>query len=167
VPINSKNLDGPAFLTCLMAILCSLMVSCSGGNKMNFGVSLEASNRCNLSEMGQPVPVTVRIYTLQDRSRFDQASFQELWKKDYEYLGKDLLHRKEITLRPSSREPIVLNVDPEANEKFIGIMVLFREYRNGVWRRVIPIEKPGILSFGTPEFIFSCDQNVLGEGVRG
>ena len=133
---------------------------------MDFGISLDASNRCNFSEIGQAVPVTVRIYTLQDPTRFEKATFQELWKTDYEYLGKDLLHRKELTLRPSSMEPIVLNVDPEANEKFIGIMVLFREYQAGIWRRVIPIEKPGMLTFGDPEFLLRCDNNVIGEAIK-
>lgn len=162
---NKQNLRENRFLTFLMIMVCGLLASC-GSSKMNYGISLDASNRCNLSEMGQAVPVTVRIYTLQDRNRFEQATFQELWKTDYEYLGKDLLHRKEMTLRPSSREPIVLNVDPEANEKFIGIMLLFREYKDGIWRRVIPIEKPGMLSFGTPEFILKCDNNIIGEAVK-
>jgi len=147
-------------------VLVSGMVASCGSSKLNYELSLDASNRCNLSEMGQAVPVTVRIYTLQDRSRFEQATFQELWKTDYEYLGKDLLHRKEITLRPSSKEPVMLTVDPEDNEKFIGIMVLFREYQAGIWRRVIPIEKPGMLTFGDPEFLLRCDNNVIGEAIK-
>ena len=66
--------------------LCGLLVAC-GSSKMNMELMLEATNRLNQSDMGQPVPVTVRIYTLKDRTRFDQATFQELWKKDYEFLG--------------------------------------------------------------------------------
>ncbi|MGD9853118.1 MAG: type VI secretion system lipoprotein TssJ [Nitrospirales bacterium] len=164
--INKQNLHEDGIVKFSLVLLCGVVVACGGSTKIDFGVSLEASNRCNLSEMGQPVPVTVRVYTLQDRTRFEQATFQELWKKDYEYLGKDLLHRKEVTLRPSSKAPIVLNVDPEANEKFIGILALFREYKDGVWRRVIPIERPGFLSFGMPEFVLKCDQNVMGEAVK-
>lgn len=162
---NKQNLRNKWVFMFQMVMVCGLLASC-GTSKMNYELALDASNRCNLSEMGQPVPVTVRIYTLQDRSRFEQATFQELWKTDYEFLGKDLLNRKEITLRPSSKEPILLTVDPEANEKFIGIMVLFREYKDGVWRRVIPIEKPGMLSFGAPEFLLKCDNNVIGEAVK-
>jgi len=129
-------------------------------------LSLEGSNRLNLSKMGQPVPVTVRIYTLQDRRRFEQATFQELWKNDYEFLGKDLLHRKELTLRPSSTEPLELLVDPEADEKYLGIMVLFREYKEGTWRRVIPIDKPGMMSIGSPEYILKIGQHDISEAQK-
>jgi type VI secretion system protein VasD len=129
-------------------------------------LALEATNRLNQSDMGQPVPVTVRIYTLKDRTRFEQATFQELWKNDYEFLGKDLLDRKEITLRPSTIELIELTVDPEKNEKFFGIMALFRQYQDGIWRRVIPIEEPGFFSFGDPEFILKVDQQDIAEPVK-
>jgi len=133
---------------------------------MNMGLMLEGTNQLNQSDMGQPVPVTVRVYTLKDRTRFEQATFQELWKKDYEFLGKDLLARKEITLSPSTSQLIELTVDPEANEKFIGIMVLFRKYQDGIWRRVISIEEPGMFSFGDPEFIFHVDQQNIAEPVE-
>jgi type VI secretion system protein VasD len=148
----------------LMAV-CGLLVSC-GSSKMNMGLMLEGTNQLNQSDMGQPVPVTVRIYTLKDRIRFEQATFQELWKKDYEFLGKDLLDRKEITLSPSTSKLIELTVDPEDNEKFIGIMVLFRKYQDGTWRRVIPIEEPGLFSFGDPEFIFNVDRQDIAEPVE-
>ena len=145
--------------------VCGLLVSC-GSSKMNMGLMLEGTNQLNQSDMGQPVPVTVRIYTLKDRTRFEQATFQELWKKDYEFLGKDLLDRKEITLSPSTSKLIELTVDPEDNEKFIGIMVLFRKYQDGTWRRVIPIKEPGLFSFGDPEFIFNVDRQDIAEPVE-
>lgn len=149
----------------ILGAVCGLLTSC-GSSKMNMEVMLESTNRLNQSDMGQPVPVTVRIYTLKDRTRFEQATFHELWKKDYEFLGQDLLDRKEITLRPSTTEPIVLSVDPENNEKFVGIMVLFRKYKDGIWRRVIPIQEPGMFSFGDPEFILKVDQQDIAEPVK-
>jgi len=133
---------------------------------MTMELMLESTNRLNQSDVGQPVPVTVRIYTLKDRTRFEQATFQELWKKDYEFLGTDLLDRKDITLRPSTNEPIELTVDPGKNENYLGIMVLFRKYQDGIWRRVIPIEEPGFFSFGDPEFILNIDQHDLAEPVE-
>jgi len=149
----------------ILGVVWALLSSC-GSSKMNMEVMLESTNRLNQSDMGQPVPVTVRIYTLKDRTRFEQATFHELWKNDYEFLGQDLLNRKEITLRPSTKEPIVLNVDPENHEKFIGVMVLFRKYQDGIWRRVIPIQEPGMFSFGDPEFILKVDQQDIAEPVK-
>ncbi len=146
----------------ILVATCGLLASC-GSSQFNMEVMLEGTNQLNQSDMGQPVPVTVRIYTLKDRTRFDQATFQELWKKDYEFLGNDLLDRKEITLHPSTSEPLELSVDPEKNENFLGIMVLFRKYQDGVWRRVIPIKKPGLFSMGDPEFLLKVDQKDLAE----
>ena len=148
----------------ILVAVCGLLASC-GSSKINMELMLEGTNQLNQSDMGQPVPVTVRIYTLKDRTRFDQGTFQELWKKDYEFLGNDLLDRKEITLRPSTSEPIELSVDPEKNENFLGIMVLFRNYQDGVWRRVIPIKEPGLFSVGDPEFILKVDQQDIAEPV--
>jgi len=148
--------------------MCGFLISCgsSESTKMNMELMLESTNRLNQSDLGQPVPVTVRIYTLKDRTRFEQATFQELWKKDYEFLGKDLLDRKEITLRPSTNDPIELTVDPEKDEKFLGIIVKFRKYQDGIWRRVIPIEEPGFFSIGDPEFIIKIDQKDIAEPVE-
>lgn len=149
----------------MLVAVCGLLVSC-GSSKMNMELMLEGTNQLNQSDMGQPVPVTVRIYTLKDRTRFDQATFQELWKKDFEFLGKDLLDRKEITLSPSTNKRIEVTVDPENHENFLGVMVLFRKYQEGIWRRVIPIEEPGWFSFGDPEFMFNVDRQDIAEPVE-
>ena len=149
----------------ILIAMCGFLISC-GSSKMNMELMLESTNRLNQSDMGQPVPVTVRIYTLKDRTRFEQATFQELWKKDYEFLGKDLLDRKEITLSPSTIQPIELTVDPENNENFLGIIVKFRKYQEGIWRRVIPVEEPGLFSIGDPEFMLKVDKQDIAEPVE-
>lgn len=133
---------------------------------MDMELMLESTNRLNQSDRGQPVPVTVRMYTLKDRTRFEQGTFQELWKNDYEFLGNDLLNRKEITLRPSTHELFEFTVDPENDDKFIGVIVKFRKYQEGIWRRVIPIEEAGFFSFGDPEFILKIDQRDIAEPVE-
>ena len=140
------------------------MLAACGSTKQEVEFTLHSTNRLNPSDSGQPVPVVVRIYTLRDRGRFDSATFQELWKQDYDYLGDDLLDRKEITLKPDSREPLEFTLDKEKEENFLGVMALFRKYQTGTWRTVIPIEEPGFFSFGDPEIYIKVDQYNLREG---
>ncbi len=165
--INKKcHLPHSTFgLLIILAGLWGFLTSC-GSSQMNMGLILESTNQLNQSDLGQPVPATVRIYTLKDRARFERATFQELWKNDYEFLGQDLLDRKEMTLLPSSTEPIEVTVDPEKNENFLGVIVKFRNYQDGIWRRVIPVEEPGFFSIGDPEFLLTIDRHNITEPVE-
>ena len=131
------------------------MLTACGTSKQELEFTLDSTNRLNPSDTGQPVPVVIRIYTLRDSSRFERATFEELWKKDYEYLGEDLLDRKEITLKPKSKQVLEMTVDKEKEENYFGVMALFRKYQAGQWRAVIPIEEPGI--FGDSEVYLQID----------
>lgn len=157
---NHRSTWIPFFGLCLIVIL---LTAC-GTSKQEMEFTLHSTNRLNPSDSGQPVPVVIRIYTLRDSGRFERATFLELWKRDYEYLGDDLLDRKEITLKPQSKQLVEIRVDKENEENFFGIMGLFRKYQTGTWRTVIPIEKPGVFSFGDPEFYIQVDQYSLREG---
>ncbi len=156
---NHRSTWIPFFGLCLLFFM---LTSC-GTSKQELKFTLHSTNRLNPSDSGQPVPVVLRIYTLRDRGRFERATFLELWKRDYEYLGDDLLHRKELTLKPKSKQVLEIKVDKENEENFLGVMGLFRKYQTGTWRTVIPIENPSSFSFGNREFYIQVDQYSLRE----
>ena len=156
-----NNRHPKSWVVCGMLIGLLFSVTACGSTKQELELALRSTNRLNTTQSGQPAPVVVRIYTLRAKDRFEQATFQELWKHDYDFLGDDLLHRKEITVKPDNKHELEITADREKEENYVGLMALFRKHQPGMWRTVIPIEEPGFFSFGTPEFHFRLDQNSI------
>ncbi len=137
-----------------------MMVGC-GSTKQELELVFHPTNRLNLTEGGQPAPLVVRIYTLRSKDRFLQSTFKELWKRDAELLGDGLIRRVDLTLKPDKEHVVEMTADQEKEENYVGIMGLFRKRLPNRWQALIPIEEPGVFSFGTPEMEFRLDENSL------
>lgn len=132
-----------------------------GSTAQEMRLALKGTNRLNLTESGQPAPTSVRIYTLRESQRFQKATYKDLKDKDTAELGDDLIHRDELTVQPEESQQFEVMVDREKEEKFIGIMVLFRQYPKGVWRLTIPVEEKGIFSIGAQKFTFELTDHTI------
>jgi len=157
--MNLQSLNSAVVMMGVIVWILGL-VGC-GSTQQEMRMFLQGTNRLNLAESGQPLPIAVRIYTLRDVDRFQKATFQELWKQDVATLGEDLLHRKDLTLNPEETHKFEVMVDREKEERFFGIMALFRQYQGGTWRMVIPIEEKGFFSIGAREFAFQLTEQTI------
>jgi len=93
----------------------------------------------NLNEVGESTPVNIRLYQLADNRKFLEAAFEDLWVKDAEVLGEDLLvEPKVVTILPGGVEDDVVEVDLgklKAGTNYVALMALFGRKETGQKRR--------------------------------
>ena len=113
-----------------MAWVC-LLAGCAAPS-LKFGVSSTAD--INRNEYGEPLAVVVRIYQLKDRRSFESASFEELWKQDFQVLGNDLVMKEEVTMDPAYQRHIELPRHDQA--EYLAAMAVYRQPEGESWRDV-------------------------------
>lgn len=136
-----------------------LLMSCSSATR-DVRVALVSTRSLNAMEAGSGLPVMVRIYQLRDRDKFENASFRSLWKQDREFLGDDLVSRKDLILHPESETLVDLAVEVKKGVEYVGIMALFRNPEGNSWRKVLSSDLSGI-PFMTPEVRVMLDNNTV------
>lgn len=105
------------------------MAACSGPMVR---MDLKSDATLNPDRKGDPLPVVVRIYQLNDKGAFESATFNQLWKNDEGILGGTLLTRKELILNPDSNDKVELDRHEQA--KYVGVVAVFRNPVDRHWR---------------------------------
>ena len=90
-----------------------------------------SSPNINPTETGEPRPVQVRIYQLKTDTRFQNASFEEIWKKDKDTLQDDLVKVDELPVYPNTRTQVKFERDESA--QFMIVAGLFRNPKGKSW----------------------------------
>lgn len=114
-----------------LLIWVCLLAGCASPS-LKFGVSSTAD--INRNEYGEPLAVVVRIYQLKDRRSFESASFEELWKQDFQVLGNDLVMKEEITMDPAYQRHLELPRHDQA--EYLAAMAVYRQPDGANWRDV-------------------------------
>lgn len=94
-------------------------------------LSLIASDTINPSEDGESRPVVVRVYQLKDAIRFQNATFEQVWRDDTTTLGNDVVTRSELYAYPNTRTEAKFVRDPAA--EFVIAAALYRRYQGKSW----------------------------------
>jgi type VI secretion system protein VasD len=118
----------PGKLLLLIALL-TLTAACSPPQAR---LTISSTANLNPNDSDEPLPVMVNIYQLSDNKAFEEASFEDLWKKDLTTLGDSMLTKETLTLNPASQERLVF--ERHAQAKYIGAMAIFRKPEKQAWR---------------------------------
>jgi type VI secretion system protein VasD len=94
-------------------------------------VAIEASQRLNPDEQGQSLPTLVRIYQLRSAARFDAAEFDELYRREKEALGEDLVQVEEVQVAPGGSVSRTLPRDKAT--KALGLAAVVRRPAGSSW----------------------------------
>jgi type VI secretion system protein VasD len=89
------------------------------------------SKYINPSESGEPRPVQVRLYQLKNDVNLRNASFDQIWKQDAEYLKDDLVKVEEFPVYPNTRTEVKFERDDAA--QFVVAAALFRNPKGKSW----------------------------------
>jgi type VI secretion system protein VasD len=90
-----------------------------------------SSPHINPTDAGEPRPVQVRIYQLKGDIRFQNASFEDIWKKDKDTLQDDLVKVDELSVYPNTRTQVKFERDESA--QFMVVAALFRSPKGKSW----------------------------------
>jgi type VI secretion system VasD/TssJ family lipoprotein len=95
---------------------------------------VQTSSRVNLAEDGRSLPTIVRIYQLKSIAKFENAEFEELWRKDKETLGEDMLSVDDLTVYPVQTVRRLFKRNPKATH--LVAMAIYRQPAGISWRVV-------------------------------
>jgi type VI secretion system protein VasD len=133
----------------LLVVGILLLLTACGSHQVNVDISSTAN--LNVNRYNEALPVVVRIYQLTDAQAFNNASFEDLWKKDALTLGSTLLTKEELTLQPSSKQTVSFERHEAA--QYVGLFAMFRNRDDNQWRVVKKLSDS--------YFSFSTEMNVL------
>lgn len=95
----------------------------------------------NPNDRGEPTPVDVRVYQLNDRVAFTEAAFEELWTSAAQRLGTAALGEPKVfTFEPQGAEaaPVAHELKLDPTTQFLGVMALFSaERKEGLEERKV------------------------------
>ena len=149
---------GMAFIT-LSA--CSTVNSSVGGF-FNMDTDLEIKFKVdadvNPDDDRKPSPLFVRMYQLKSTKMFGRANFIDLYEKDKEVLGADMIsvHKlRRIKPGESRDENFVLNKDT----RFIGLYAEFLRYKKSGYKLLIPVVPTNVV--GTSEKVLIAGNRLI------
>ena len=127
------------------AIFCTviaLLSGCSSAKNKPVGTDLKLNfiveGNINPDENKRPSPVFVRLYELKSPTIFNKADFIDLYERDKEILGSDLLAKQMLRPLPpgvTRSEKLVLT----SGATQIGLYVEFSQYRGSAYKATFPI----------------------------
>ena len=101
-------------------------------------LEFEASGDINPNGEGRPSPLGIRIYQLKFYSAFGKADFFSLYDNDEQVLGRELLKKQEILLKPNEKRTVFF--EAEDDTQTVGLMGTFMDYENVQWKAAAGIQ---------------------------
>jgi type VI secretion system protein VasD len=119
-----------------------MTIAAAPESKITAEMTISAAADANPDRTGRPSPVVVRIYQLRTDTAFNAASFNELFEKEDEALGAELISRDEYVLAPQDTRTLKVAIAGET--RFLGAVAGFRDILNAQWRVLVPAPKKGL-----------------------
>lgn len=92
----------------------------------------------NTTKQHQELPLEIKLYQLSSKQAFTTASFHELWQQDRQTLGKSLLQRKIVIIKPGIKRTIEL--DKVSHARYLGLVAIYHNKPKARdWRLIIPM----------------------------
>jgi len=143
------------YISILMAaVLLASLTACSTintkiGGLLNLdtdlGLSLNADADINPDDHNVPSPLYIRMYELKTDKQFRKADFIDLFERDKEVLGADLIGKQRLKrLLPGEHREKDFVLDP--NTRFVGLYAEFQHYRHSTFKIILPVEPTNVVA---------------------
>lgn len=100
-------------------------------------LTILASAFINPTDQGAARPVQLRLYQLKNTIRLENASFEQIWKKDKDTLQDDLVKVDELSIYPDSRTDVKFERSKDALD--VVAVALFRNPKGRSWYTVFEL----------------------------
>jgi type VI secretion system protein VasD len=154
-----------------MGVLVTVLSACTSlntkvGKMLNFDTDLTLTFKVdadiNPDDQKTPSPLFIRMYELKSTKLFDSASFLDLFERDKETLGADMIAKQRLKrIKPGEDTDISFVLD--AKTQFIGLYAEFSEYKNSSFKVVIPIASHNVVASSATIHIAGNALSVLKE----
>jgi type VI secretion system protein VasD len=139
----------------ISVILLGIVLLCSSACaniQKPIRIRTSSDAQLNLADNEESLPVLLKIYQLSDETEFQQASFDDLWKRDQKALCSSFQGQQTYTLYPNKVQRFSFNKKGEA--RYIGFFATFRKPSREHWKKIIKVP-PG----ARPRTIDICLKN--------
>jgi len=102
-------------------------------------VTVTAATRLNPDDSGQSLPTVIRIYQLKAASKAEAAQFEDIYRRDKEILGEDLLQVDELVLSPGDTARKTMAGNKAAGA--VMVVGVFRRPSGNAWRIITELQK--------------------------
>lgn len=145
----------------LLLSACSSINSSIGGF-FNMDTDLEivfkVNSDVNPDDDKKPSPLFIRMYELKSTTMFSRANFIDLYEKDKEVLGEDMISKQKLRrIKPgeSRTENFVLSKDA----RYIGLYAEFLQYKNSSFKLLVPVVPTNVI--GTTEKVLVAGNRLV------
>jgi len=113
------------------------LAGCGGARALSLRVvGTTAMNSAEDETRGNAV--VLRIYELSNETNFESATRETFWQDDAAALGAERLNSQQLRLFPD--EERILELEPGAGTRFIGVAADLRYPYQDEWRQIHPVE---------------------------
>jgi len=92
-----------------------------------------------------PSPLIIRMYELKSPNIFKKANFIDIYEKDTEVLGADLVAKQQLKpIQPGENRKVSFVLNKET--KYVGFFAEFLQYKNAEYKLIIPIAQTNVFS---------------------
>lgn len=128
-------------------ILSSYLTACATiNNKVGTALKLETDLKVsfqvdadiNQDENEKPSPLFIRLYELKSPKMFTRADFIDLYDRDKDALGADLIDKQVLKrLKPGEDTQVHFVLDKET--EYVGLYAEFLDYKDAEYKLVFPV----------------------------
>jgi len=128
------------FSCVFVLLLLGVFVSaCSSAKKLSVSdTSIQTAGMLNPNINNTKSPVELVFYQLTSKDKFEQASFQSLYGDASKTLGKDLLDKQSLMVKPGVIKQFKFKLLSDTN--YVGVVAAFRKINEAQWRDVRKID---------------------------
>ena len=126
---------------------CSTINSGLGGTldlDTDFLLEFKVDADINPDDNNVPSPLFIRMYELKSDKAFSKADFLDLYEKDQEMLGGELLEKHELKrLTPGEDDHNKFVLAKET--RYIGLYAEFLQYKDAAYKLIVPVIQKNIV----------------------
>ncbi|MCW8899576.1 MAG: type VI secretion system lipoprotein TssJ [Gammaproteobacteria bacterium] len=155
------------FKIILFVIYIAVLTGCSSinssvGGFFNMDTDLEIKFKVdadvNPDDDRKPSPLFVRMYQLKSTKMFNRANFIDLYEKDKEILGADMISKQKLRrIKPGENRDEHFVLNKETN--YIGLYAEFLDYKNSSFKLLIPVVPTNVV--GTSEDVLIAGNKLI------
>ena len=155
------------FKTASLILSVMILSSCSSinssvGGFFNMDTDLEIKFKVdadvNPDDDKKPSPLFVRMYQLKSTKMFKRANFIDLYEKDKEVLGADMISKQKLRrIKPGENRDEHFVLNKETN--YIGLYAEFLDYKKSSFKLIIPVVPTNVI--GTSEDVLIAGNKLV------
>lgn len=140
--------------TLLLGVILTLLTGCQTLNskvgsylKLDTDLQIEfiVDADINPDEMGNASPLFIRLYELKKHKMIDKGDFIELYERDEEILGADLLAKHELKrFKPGESRTEHFVINKQANH--VAVFAEFLDFKDSKFKLVFPVVANNVVS---------------------